>query len=222
MRMVRLLCAIVERNEGPAGPDMTELVMRTGTSASTMMGCFAALLLTGAVTATAQEAAPAAAPAAPPAIIEGTWQTQSKSEITITRCDQSFCGAITKIVVPPEMIAKYGNDLAAIGTNYTDQNNKDPALRSRPIQDLQILVMQPRDNPLAFKGQLYNPQDGNIYDGNVEVLGPDRIKLNGCVLFNLLCMGEEWARVIPEPEEAVAASPVQAPIPAHAPVRAQQ
>jgi uncharacterized protein (DUF2147 family) len=139
--------------------------------------------------------------AAAAAVIEGTWMTQGKTEITIATCPKGYCGAITKIVIPPDILAKYGDDIAKVGTNYTDQNNKDPALRGRPIQDLEILNVKAGNNPNKFEGELYNPQDGNIYGGYLEVLGPDRIKLNGCVLFNLVCMGEEWTRVIPPPDE---------------------
>jgi uncharacterized protein (DUF2147 family) len=133
--------------------------------------------------------------AMPQSIIEGVWLTQLKSEVSIVPCGAGYCGLLTKIVVPPEIIARYGDDLEAIGTNYTDYNNKDPALRSRPIQNLQILHVRPGNSPRVFDGEVYNPQDGNIYSGYVEVLGPDRIKLNGCVLYNLICIGEEWVRV---------------------------
>ena len=78
--------------------------------------------------------------------------------------------------------------------SYTDVNNKDPNLKSRPIQGLQILTLRPTDNPYYYEGEIYNPEDGNVYAGSVEVLRDDAIKLKGCVLY-VLCQEQEWARV---------------------------
>jgi hypothetical protein len=50
--------------------------------------------------------------------------------MTIARCVEGFCGYISKIVVPEDIVAQYGDQLAAIDT-FTDYNNKDPALRDR-------------------------------------------------------------------------------------------
>jgi len=137
-------------------------------------------------------------------VIEGTWLTVSKSEITIEACAPVHCGRISKIEVPPEIVAKYGDDLAALEGNFTDQLNKDPALRTRPILGLQILTLTPTENPWVYDGEIYNPQDGNTYSGYVEVLGADKLKLNGCVLYNIICQGEEWVRIITPPEPLVA------------------
>jgi uncharacterized protein (DUF2147 family) len=145
-------------------------------------------------------AGPAAAQsaAAPAALIEGVWLTDSKSEMTIARCVEGFCGYISKIVVPDEIVAQYGDQLAAIDT-FTDYNNKDPALRDRPIQGLQILTLRGGGNPWYFEGEIYNPEDGNVYSGSVEVTGADSLKLKGCVLY-VLCQEQVWTRV-PAPVE---------------------
>jgi uncharacterized protein (DUF2147 family) len=137
--------------------------------------------------------------AEPAALIEGVWLTTTKSEMTIAPCAEGYCGYISKIVVPDHIVAKYGDDLDAIGTNFTDYNNKDPALRNRPIQGLKILTLRPGGNPWYFEGEIYNPEDGNVYAGSVEVLGPDQLRLKGCVLY-LLCQEQEWTRVVDETE----------------------
>jgi uncharacterized protein (DUF2147 family) len=151
----------------------------------------------------------------PLAIIEGTWATQLQSEITIAACDQGYCGRISKIVVPQKYIDQYGDQLKDISVDeYFDYNNKDPALRNRPVLNLQILTLRPTGNPWRFDGEIYNPEDGEIYSGYVEVVGADIIKLNGCVLYGLVCRGEEWQRVMnPEAAEQPAAAAV-APVPA--------
>ena len=134
--------------------------------------------------------------------IDGTWLTQAKSQITVSSCPDDFCGNITKIVVPPELYKANKKVIDSIGaTNFTDEMNKDPTLRSRPILGLQILTLHPSDKPTIYNGQIYNPQDGNTYSGYVEVLGPNKIRLNGCILYNIICKGEDWVRVPPPPPE---------------------
>lgn len=140
--------------------------------------------------------------AAPPSAIEGTWRTQSQTEITIAPCELGFCGTISRIVVPEDIAEANKEALATMSPeDFLDANNKDPALRSRPIQGLQILTLQPGKDATIFDGEIYNPQDGNTYSGYIQVLAVDMLRLNGCVLYNIICRGEDWMRV-PEPVEA--------------------
>jgi uncharacterized protein (DUF2147 family) len=129
--------------------------------------------------------------------IEGVWQTQLRSEITISRCPEGYCGRISKVIVPERYLQ--GSNGAAIEQmrpeDFFDYNNKDPQLRDRPILGLQILTLTPTDRPNIYDGEIYNPEDGNTYSGYMEVLGPDKVRLNGCVLFNVICRGEDWVRV---------------------------
>ena len=159
----------------------------------------AALLLSGLVSAGAQE--PVADPDRILDPIEGIWQTQELSEVTIALCPHGFCGTLSKIVVPREGLTdeEYAAAQAMPVDSFTDMRNPDPALRSRPMLGLQILTLLTSTKPNIYDGEIYNPQDGNIYSGYVEMLGPDLIKLNGCVLYNLICQGQDWVRVIPEP-----------------------
>lgn len=136
-----------------------------------------------------------AAFAAPLSIVEGTWLTNDATELTIAACPAGFCGYISKIVVPERLMEQYGAELATIDpASYTDVNNKDPNLKARPIQGLQILTLKPTNNPHYYEGEIYNPEDGNVYAGSVEILRVDAIKLKGCVLY-VLCQEQEWARV---------------------------
>ena len=92
-----------------------------------------------------------------------------------------------------------GVQLEAIDpASFTDANNKDPALRGRPIQGMQILALRQTQNPFYYEGEIYNPEDGNIYSGSVEVLNADLIRLRGCVLY-VLCQEQDWSRVLTEP-----------------------
>ena len=151
---------------------------------------------TGIAGAFAQEPAEVAAPPAP---IEGVWQTLLLSEITIAPCPEGFCGTLSKIVVPSEGLTE--EELAAAQqmdpSTFTDQRNKDPELRNRPMLGLQILTLYPSTKPNIYDGEIYNPEDGNTYSGYVEMTGPDVARLNGCVLFNVVCKGEDWIRLPP-------------------------
>lgn len=142
-------------------------------------------LLVGAALSTAAQAG---------SLIEGVWLTAEKSEMTIAPCAEGHCGYITKIVVPQHIIDQYGDELEAIGTDFTDHMNKDPALRNRPIQGLQILTLRQGGDPWHYEGEVYNPQDGNTYAGFIEVVDQDRIKLKGCAMM-VLCQEQLWTRV---------------------------
>jgi uncharacterized protein (DUF2147 family) len=140
-------------------------------------------------------AGPAAAQEALPALIEGVWLTTAQTELTIIPCPVGYCGHISKIVIPEAIKQQYGDQLESIDpASFTDANNKDPALQGRPIQGLQILALRQTGNPMFYEGEIYNPEDGNIYSGSVEVLSTDLIRLKGCVLY-VLCQEQDWSRV---------------------------
>jgi uncharacterized protein (DUF2147 family) len=133
--------------------------------------------------------------------IEGIWQTLLKSEVTISACPEGFCGVLSKIIVPEGMLSGAEAEAAAAMApeQFFDQRNKDPALRSRPMLGLQILTLTRSDKPNVYDGEIYNPEDGNTYSGYVEMRGADVARLNGCVLFNVICRGEDWVRVTATP-----------------------
>ncbi len=146
-----------------------------------LIGGFSAALL----------AAPSLGQSAPG--IEGVWLTPSQSEMTISSCVEGFCGYISRIVITDEIRAKYGDGVDAV-TNYTDYNNKDPALRDRPIHGLRILTLRAAAEPGHYEGEIYSPEDGNTYAGFIEVVGPDVIKLKGCAMM-VLCQEQVWRRI---------------------------
>lgn len=136
-----------------------------------------------------------------PEPIEGVWQTLLLSEVTIALCPAGFCGTLSKIVVPSEGLTpeEHAAALAMPVESFTDVRNPDLALRHRSMLGLQILTLLPSVKPGIYDGEIYNPEDGNTYSGYVEMLGPDFIRLNGCVLYNIICQGQDWVRVMPEP-----------------------
>jgi len=132
-----------------------------------------------------------------PSPVEGVWRAQLLSEITIESCELGFCGYLSRIVVPEDILSAEDAEAAAAMSpeQFFDQRNEDPALRNRPMLGLHMLTLRPGERPTVFDGEVYNPQDGKTYSGYVELLGPDALRLNGCVLYNVICRGEDWVRV---------------------------
>lgn len=172
---------------------MTHTGLRAGLRVAALALVMQAAGMVGAMAQGAIEAPVATDP------IEGVWQTVLLSEITIAACPEGFCGTLSKIIVPSEGLT--AEELAAAQAmdpaTFTDMRNKDPELRNRPMLGLQILTLLPSTKPNIYDGEIYNPQDGNTYSGYVEMTGPDVARLNGCVLFNVVCKGEDWVRVVP-------------------------
>lgn len=140
---------------------------------------------------------PAAATTTVP--LDGVWVTADLSEITIEYCEIGYCGFISKIVVPPDVYIENKETIDAIGIeNLLDYNNRDPELRTRRMQGLRILELTEREDTNKYRGQVYNPEDGNKYTGIVEVIELDLIRLTGCGFFDLICSSEDWSRA---PEE---------------------
>lgn len=189
---------------------MTDATRRTQLFLSLATGVLLAL---GTVSmAGAQTASTEPAKTAPLSPVEGVWRTQLLSEVTITACPDGFCGTLSHIVVPEGMLSGAEAEAAAAMSpeDFFDHRNEDPALRNRPMMGLQILSLWQGKEPHIFDGEIYNPQDGKTYTGYIEMIGPDTLRLNGCVLFNVVCRGEDWTRVPAEELEARAVAEAEA------------
>lgn len=81
----------------------------------------------------------------------------------------------------------------ATGQPWTDKNDIDPSLRTRPLLGLAVLTgMQPVGYG-KWSGHLYNIDDGKTYQGNIIELNTTTIKIEGCVL--IICGGENLSRL---------------------------
>lgn len=130
------------------------------------------------------------------ASIKGTWLTENKSHVTISKCGNAYCGKLTKVSVPPQIYAKFKTQIDKVGVEQLpDYFNKDPALRTRRMLGLQILTLDKETSPTTFEGTVYNAEDGETYFGKIEVKSNDQVRLSGCVFFNVLCRSEDWKRV---------------------------
>lgn len=155
----------------------------------------------------------------PAAGIVGVWQNPDGSEITISACPDDYCGSLTKIVVPKNEYEKLTPEQRTAvdkmdPAQFPDARNKDPALRTRTLLGLQLFTLHPSSKPTEFDGSMYNPQDGNVYDGYMIVVNQNTVKVGGCVL-KVLCRDQEWTRA-PEQDQTTTAttatpSPAQVP-----------
>lgn len=154
-------------------------------------------LATGAATL-AQ--APSAAPLATAPHL-GHWSTEGgKSLVEVTECAPGICA---KIVWLKDPVDEGGKPLR-------DGYNKNTQMRIRPILGLPLFEnMRPAKN--GWEGRIYNPEEGEWYDVNVWLAGPDKINIKGCVLF--ICETHPWTRAV-APAAATNSIPSQLAAPA--------
>ncbi len=115
----------------------------------------------------------------------GIWLTKDQdARVRIADCGGTICGTIVWL---KEAIDRQ------TGRPPTDEHNPDAAQRSRPLQGIQVMYGMRPSGSGKWTGHLYNADDGKTYAGNLVVLGPDSVKVEGCLIG--ICMGETWQRV---------------------------
>jgi uncharacterized protein (DUF2147 family) len=117
--------------------------------------------------------------------ILGVWWTEeNKGRVEIFDCPapkQGLCGKIVWLSQP--------NDTE--GRPQTDKKNKDASLRNRLILGLALFEGWRSAGNNAWKGEVYDPEDGDAYEVDITLAG-DVLTLRGCVL--LLCDSDTWTR----------------------------
>ncbi len=120
--------------------------------------------------------APAASFAATP--IAGRWTTADGSGVvTVGPCGATVCGRLTQILK------------SAPGAAKTDVNNRDPALRSRPIMGMPILSRFV-DKGGDWRGTIYDPRNGKSYKSIVSRNPNGTLAVKGCIAF--FCQTQVW------------------------------
>ncbi len=119
-----------------------------------------------------------AAPAAAQSNIDGTYvDSGGYTEITVAPCGNARCGEITRIIRNKP------------GEPNRDVHNDNPALRDRPILGITILQNLRWDDG-AWRGEVYNPEDGNTYRTEVRRRANGSLEVKGCV--TLFCRTRVW------------------------------
>ena len=119
-----------------------------------------------------------ATPAAAQSNIDGTYiDSGGYTEITVAPCGNARCGEITRIVKRKP------------GEPNRDVHNDDPSLRDRPILGITILKNLRWDDDV-WRGEVYNPEDGNTYRTEVRRTANGALEVKGCV--TLFCRTRVW------------------------------
>jgi uncharacterized protein (DUF2147 family) len=109
---------------------------------------------------------------------KGDWLVEDKSAIIrIDSCGSALCGAI----------------VWAKKQDGVDENNPDPAKRSRPIMGLPLLLGMKPGSDGRYDGDIYNPENGKTYTSHIWLKNDDTLRVEGCVL-GFLCGGQDWTR----------------------------
>ncbi|QIJ74696.1 DUF2147 domain-containing protein [Methylobacterium sp. NI91] len=139
---------------------------------------------------------------AAPKDLSGTWLTgDGRAKIRIDRCGPAGSNACGKVV----WLKSPADDA---GAPRTDVKNPDPKKRVRPIIGLTLLDnLKPED--AGFAGEIYNADEGKIYQVSLERESDAELNVQGCML-KVLCGSQTWTRV-PDVNQQAAAAPVEVP-----------
>src|SRR3990172_7671108 len=115
----------------------------------------------------------------------GTWLSRDgTAKVHIVGCGEAICGTVVWLSQPYD---------AETGKSQADKLNTDPQLRGRPIIGVRVVLdMQRLAEDNKWLGRVYNPEDGNTYNGSIEVIDSTRLKVEGCVAIH--CQAEIWTR----------------------------
>jgi uncharacterized protein (DUF2147 family) len=123
------------------------------------------------------DAAPAAAGAIAP---NGLWLTESGNlQIELAPCGEALCGKVTKVLANRSM------------------TGSGPSTAPSATPGMAILIdMKPTGNG-AFRGSVYNRENGKTYDCEIRSLSADRLKVRAYKLLPLFGKTQIWTRVGP-------------------------
>ncbi len=113
----------------------------------------------------------------------GLWKTPEDggSLVRIEPCGAALCGHIVS------------SSRLRADPDQRDVRNHQPDLRTRRLRDLMILRTRPIGPNRWGDGWVYNPEDGAIYKGTIELKADGTLNLTGCVIAPL-CRRETWER----------------------------
>lgn len=112
----------------------------------------------------------------------GTWRTPDRGGlIEISTCDGGLCGKVV------------GGDPNTPAAQQIDRNNKNPALRGRPILGIYVFRgLKPSGK--TWTGSIYNPEDGGTYKATATLKSANEMSVRGCIVWPL-CKTQVWTRV---------------------------
>lgn len=139
----------------------------------------------------------------------GIWRKADQGErpgkIEVFRCGSGKRYICAKIIWLQDPLDSRGKPLR-------DVRNENPSQRGRAILGLPIINGMAPVGANQWKGNIYNPEDGNTYSATMTLVSRNQITLRGCKGW-ILCGERTWLRTslpkeepTPEPEEQIEAS----------------
>lgn len=121
------------------------------------------------------------------AAVEGEWRVaDGTAQVRIVPCGDTLVGAISWEKQPG-----------------FDSQNPDEAKRKLPILGLPILRHLRAEPTDRWVGEIYNADNGKLYDGSISLVAPDRLHIEGCLISGVMCGGEDWSRVSAKPAKGL-------------------
>lgn len=116
--------------------------------------------------------------------VSGMWTASGgKARVRIADCGGGLCANVVSLTEP--------NDTD--GKPKVDKNNADAGKRARKIVGIALLSGMKPNGDKAWKGSIYNPEDGKTYTAHMTLEGSS-LKVQGCALGGLICKTQVWTR----------------------------
>jgi len=114
----------------------------------------------------------------------GLWLAQDGAKVRVAACGKALCGkiAVAKSPTNPDT-----------GQPWTDKDNPDPQLRSRPVVGLEVFISMMPDGPGKWSGELYNINGGQTVPGHLYEIDAKTLKVEGCA--GNLCGSQNLTRL---------------------------
>ena len=117
--------------------------------------------------------------------ILGLWDA-GESHVEIYACGDLLCGRIAALDEP------LGED----GKEKLDENNPEPALRSRPLLGMDLIAGFVKAGKKKWEdGTIYDPRDGKTYKCVMKLQRDGSLKVRGYVGVPLLGKTVVWTRI---------------------------
>src|SRR4051812_48046357 len=90
-----------------------------------------------------------------------------------------------------------------------DKENPDPTKKNRPLLGTPVLTgLSPAREPGKWTGEIYNSQNGKLYQATISLANEDTLDLEGCLMWPL-CQTQQWTRVKTPPPNATPLPPIK-------------
>jgi uncharacterized protein (DUF2147 family) len=129
--------------------------------------------------------------------VMGTWLTASgKAQVRIGPCPDPkngpICGFIASLIEP-----RGPDGVVVVPEVATDFRNTDPALRGRKVLGMPLIWgFKKTSDPNAFEdGQIYNGENGKVYNANISLQPDGKLRLRGYVGSPMFGETQIWNRL---------------------------